>query len=237
MIAPPHHVVVFDLDDTLYLECDYAASGFDAVGRWMVEHHAVAGFAAAAKARFDAGCRGNIFDMALEDIGFAPVDGIIADMVHVYRHHPPDIMLAPDAAAWLDATPPGVAVALLTDGPAASQSRKIAALGLAAKGFWPIVMTDALGGNFGKPHARGFETIETAFGMPPGCFTYVADNALKDFVTPRARGWKTVQIVRKGRLHQAPPRDPSHAAHMVIDSLQQFMTDSCLQQIADERPV
>ena len=30
---------------------------------------------------------------------------------------------------------------------------------------------------------------------------YVADNPLKDFVTPRARGWWTVQVERPERVH------------------------------------
>lgn len=213
------HVTVFDLDDTLYLERDYVASGFAAAGAWLAAERGIHGLGGAAWSCFESGHRGNIFDIALGHLGMTPDPALIACLVGVYRGHVPDIALAPDAAAWLSAPPPNRALALLTDGPVASQSAKIAALGLADHGLSPLVMTGTLGEGCGKPHPRGFCVIESAYGLSPDCFTYVADNAAKDFVTPRRRGWRTVQIRREGRLHQASPIDAEHAADRVITSL------------------
>jgi putative hydrolase of the HAD superfamily len=36
--------VVFDVDDTLYLERDYVRSGFDSVGAWLQRDSGVVGF-------------------------------------------------------------------------------------------------------------------------------------------------------------------------------------------------
>lgn len=212
-------VVVFDLDDTLYLERDFVASGFTAVGAWLAGAHGRDGFAAGAWRHFEAGRRGDIFDATLFDLGMEVDPALIAELVRRYRDHDPDIALADDAAAWLAAPPPGTAIALLTDGVGHCQAKKFAALGLTSHGLWPVVMTGRLGRGFGKPHPRGYCMIADTFDLPPDCFTYVADNAAKDFVTPRRLGWNTVQIVRPGGLHQQPAPDRRHAADKVISSL------------------
>lgn len=212
-------VVVFDLDDTLYLERDYVRSGFAATDRWLVKHHGIAGLADAAWAAFIEGHRGNIFDIALAGLGLVPGADLVPGLVDTYRRHWPSIALAGDAAAWLSRPAVGTALALVTDGPAVSQSNKVAALGLAARGFAPIILTARIGHGCGKPHPRGFQLVSRAFGLPPGRFTYVADNPVKDFLTPRRMGWRTVQIARSERLHRADPPSAEHSAASVIDSL------------------
>lgn len=215
-------VVVFDLDDTLYLERDYVRSGFAAAGRWLAKHHGIAGLADAAWAAFVEGHRGHIFDIALTALGPGPRADLVPELVEAYRRHWPSIALAPDAAAWLSRTAGRTALALVTDGPATSQSNKVAALGLAARGFAPIILTARIGHNCGKPHPRGFQLVSRAFGLPPGRFTYVADNPAKDFLAPRRMGWKTVQIARNERLHRADAPSVAHSADSVIDSLDAF---------------
>lgn len=212
-------LIVFDLDDTLYLERDYVLSGLVSVGDWLLREHALPGFAATAWRHFETGCRGTIFDAALADLGYTPATGFIAELVHIYRNHAPCIALQPDAAAWLAAPPPNSALALLTDGPCASQSRKIAALGLDTGQLWPIVMNDSWGPGYRKPHPRGFEHLQQSHDLPADACVYVADNTSKDFITPRRLGWRTVQIVRPGALHIAPPQSPDHAADAIITSL------------------
>ena len=54
---------------------------------------------------------------------------------------------------------------------------------------------------FWKPHRHGFELIQRRFALPPEAFVYVADNPAKDFVAPRALGWRTVQVVRPEGVH------------------------------------
>ena len=62
--------VVFDIDDTLYLERDYVRSGFRAVGEHVARSTGVDGFSDLAFALFEQGLRGHIFDETLLRLGF-----------------------------------------------------------------------------------------------------------------------------------------------------------------------
>ncbi len=99
-------VVVFDLDDTLYPERSYAFSGFEAVGRWLAEHHAC-GFSPAGRMRelFDTAHRPHVFDVVLQELGIEPSPERVQAMVKVYREHRPAIRLFPDAQEALRAVP------------------------------------------------------------------------------------------------------------------------------------
>ena len=208
MPSLPADRVTFDLDDTLYLERDFAFSGFDAVAA----HLGADGFAATCRALFDSPHRAAIFNEALRRHG---VSAEVPDLVAVYRDHAPQIALCPDAARYLQRGGFG----LITDGPERTQRAKIAALGL-ARFCDQIIPTGQWPAGFGKPHPRAYQAImDAADGRR--C-VYVADNAAKDFVTPNRMGWLTVQILRPGRVHDGQPPDADHAAQAVIDSLDQL---------------
>ncbi|GAA2501973.1 HAD family hydrolase [Winogradskya humida] len=192
-------VVVFDIDDTLYLERDYVASGFAAVEAEL----GIPGFAAAAWNGFLEGRRGTIFDDALAELG---VRADVGRLVRAYRDHRPRIELLQDALnAFEELRDLDVDVAFLTDGPRASQSAKVRALDLAAYGS-PIVITDELGPGFGKPDPRGFQRIADRTGAQT--FAYVADNPSKDFAGPKSLGWSTIRVRRPGGLHHRDASGP-----------------------------
>jgi putative hydrolase of the HAD superfamily len=193
--------VVFDIDDTLYLERDYVRSGFDAVGTFVEAELAVSGFAAAAWSQFEAGVRGRIFDAALDECGVVASPELVTKLVDVYRCHAPAIALLADAIDCLGRAGDRATIAFLTDGPLASQRAKAEALGVQQYGAL-VVYTEELGAGFGKPHTRGFEDIERVTGHAGAQCTYVADNPAKDFVAPRALGWRTVRVRRAGSLHE-----------------------------------
>jgi putative hydrolase of the HAD superfamily len=216
--------VVFDLDDTLYLERDFARSGFAAAGAWLEREVGVSGLAGACQEMFAAGRRSRIFDEAL---GLEANPALVELLVEIYRTHEPTIALAPDAVRYLAARPCPFRAGLITDGPHATQQAKVRALGLdSALEF--IVYTDALGVGYGKPHPRAFELVE-AWAAPDLELVYVADNPLKDFVTPRSRGWWTVQLDRPERVHNFPAPDFAHEAHAHIASLDEL--DACLDRL------
>lgn len=212
-------VFVFDLDDTLYLEREYACSGFAAVGRHMRDELGIEGFAAHCESLLSSGVRGTIFDQALRELGHDGGGGLVDRLVEIYRNHLPQIALAPDAEACL-ARLRGKR-ALITDGPEKMQRAKIAALGL-EQHVELIIATGAWPGDFGKPHPRSFTEVMAWSGQPARAHVYVADNAAKDFITPRALGWRTVQILRPGHIHHAAPPSPGHSAEMVIETLDDF---------------
>ena len=212
----PAHVIVLDLDDTLYLERDFVRSGFAAVSARLTMEGLADGFGDAAWALFEDGRRGDIFNAALAGLGIPVDEGLIDRLVTLYREHEPQIALQPDAARFISKPPAGCALAILTDGHLTTQQNKVRALGLDKAGIMPIVCTGLWGRDYWKPHERGFRHIAGHYGLPADAFTYVADNPAKDFIAPRALGWRTVQIIRPGAIH--PSANP-HPTDLCIESL------------------
>ena len=192
--------VVFDIDDTLYLERDYVRSGFEAAGVWAAQWIGCADFSERCWRRFVAGQRQSIFDEALRECGLAPAAELIQSLVAIYRTHKPSIALAPDADEALRTIREFAHIAVVSDGPATSQSRKAEALGLRSFAD-PVILTEILGNGFSKPHTRAFEQIQAL--RPADRFIYAGDNPAKDFQAPRKLGWITVRVRRPGGLHFA----------------------------------
>jgi len=194
------HLAVFDIDDTLYLERDYVRGGFAAVGAWARTELGVADLGDRAWAAFVAGVRGRIFDEALVACGVTANDTLVPRLVDVYRSHAPAIELLDDVRTWLAGRAADVDLAVVTDGPRASQLAKAAALGLER---WadPVVITEDLGPGRSKPHPAAFACVEAATGLAGAACAYVADNPAKDFAGPQTRGWRTVRVRREGGLH------------------------------------
>ena len=109
---------------------------------------------------------------------------------------------------------------LVSNGPLASQTAKVNALGLA--GFYdPMVLTGAWDPEYSKPHPRAFALIEKTWELSGPQVAYVADNPLKDFVAPRGRGWRTIRVRTPGQLnfgYEAPVAD--FAPDDVCDSVE-----------------
>jgi len=192
--------VVLDIDDTLYLERDYVRSGFEAVGRWAQRELGVDDFADRAWAAFESGSRNTIFDEVLTACGAPTNDATITELVARYRTHPPSIVLAADAEAGLDRWHRVAALAAITDGPLSSQQAKARALGL-DRWTSTVVFTASLGPGKGKPDPAAFELVQEELGVDGKSCVYVADNPAKDFVGPKALGWRTVRVRRRLSLH------------------------------------
>ena len=212
--------VVFDLDDTLYPERQWALSGFRAAERWATTALGLEGLAADMIRLLDEGHRGRIFDMVLaERLGEAPPETVKA-LVAAYRANEPELHLFDDAQWVLDHLAPHMALGLVTDGEEELQAKKIAALGLAPR-FRSLVITGALGPNreFWKPHPKSFETVAAGLPQDGRRLVYVGDNPSKDFVAPNAMGWLTVQIVRPGGIHDGAVTAEGGEPQHVIESL------------------
>jgi putative hydrolase of the HAD superfamily len=192
--------VVFDVDDTLYLERDYVRSGFRAVAEWVRATLGREDFLDRAWTAFEGGVRGSVFDHVLAEYGVAP-NGIVAELVEVYRTHRPAISLLPDARGCLDRLRGPFRLAAVTGGPAESQRAKVEALGLSG---WldPILLTHELGEGFAKPSTESFRVVEEMTGLAGDTCAYVADNPAIDFAGPGARGWRTIRVRRSGSLHE-----------------------------------
>jgi putative hydrolase of the HAD superfamily len=194
--------LVLDVDDTLYLERDYVASGFAAVDSWVEEQLGVSGFGARAWTLFLSGVRGRVFDRTLDALGMRHRDDLIRALVRCYREHEPQISLLPDAAGLIEgAVFAGLRVGVITDGPVESQQAKIRALGL---GEWcdPIIMSAAFPGARPKPDSASFILLQEAWALDPAKLVYIGDNPAKDFRAPNDLGWSTVRVRRPGSLHE-----------------------------------
>lgn len=193
--------VVCDIDDTLYLERDYVCSGFRAVDDHVRSLYAEEGFFESAWALFLNGSRGRIFDEVCDRLGLPTGDATIAEFVAVYRSHAPTISLLPDALAALgEWEAAGCRIAIITDGPVASQRAKVDALGMADRAD-PIVVTEERGPAWRKPSPHAFAAVQRHHGGPSESYVYVADNPSKDFGGPKALGWQTYRVRRAEGLH------------------------------------
>jgi putative hydrolase of the HAD superfamily len=195
--------VVFDIDDTLYLERDYVFSGFAVVGAWARTWLGLPNFGERCREAHESGTRGSVFNRVLEDSGVVPSQEVVGTLVALYRSHLPDIRLCVDARAALTEASARWPVAVITDGPAISQSRKAEALGL-QRFADPIYLTELHGPGCSKPSPVVFKKVEQA--IPARRYVYVADNPAKDFHAPRALRWKSVRVRRPGGLHFAVDR-------------------------------
>ena len=212
-------VVVFDLDDTLYMERSYAFSGFDAVAGWLKERLACP-FDPATRMRelFETGDRGKVFDQLVAELPTPASGDWVSEMVVCFRNHEPEIRTCDDVIEALDRWQGGARLALISDGPFEMQQRKVAALGL-DRWLDPIILTDRWGRECWKPHPRAFEQVSRATGQAGSSCAYIADNASKDFVAPNQLGWVTVKIHRPGAVHADLPAALGGEPQYLVNSL------------------
>ena len=220
MIELCESVIVLDMDDTLYLEADFAVSGFNALCSQFGDRFDGPKFVEDCTASLYCGERGNIFNLALEAQGLEAEPQLIAQLISAYRSHSPDIRLCDDSERFLVRTG-NRQTGLVTDGPEVTQASKVRALNLSTR-IDHIVLTDSLPQGFAKPHPRPFQEIEQLSGAPSSSHVYIADNGAKDFLAPNTLGWRTVQILREGRIHDGVPTTPDHRAQSSIVSLDEI---------------
>ena len=228
----PIHTIVFDLDDTLYPESDFVHSGFVAADAWLRREQGIEGFLERALRLFAAGQRGTIFNQALAELGAPEADALVRRLVAVYREHEPALTLEPAAEAVLAWAESRFELALITDGFAAVQARKIRALDLERRIACRII-TDELGREFWKPHPAAFRKVMEVLPGPADGYVYVADNPRKDFVAPRRLGWRTLRLRRPGGEHAAYVAGEQEAAEREVASLAEL--PSCFRSIQVSR--
>lgn len=223
--------VVFDLDDTLYLERDFAFSGFDAIARQFADEiNAPFDVAARCRELFDSPHRARVFNQLLVEANTPHADTLVPRMIEAFRTHQPRISLCPDASAAITRLKSRFKFGLITDGFLIAQHSKVTALGLTAR-FHSIVLTDQWGREFWKPHPRAFETVASQLHVDHAACAYVGDNPTKDFIAPNALGWTTVMICRDGAIHHSdqntianlPPENRPHDQINSLDDLERVL--------------
>lgn len=187
-------MIIFDLDDTLYLERDYVFSGFAAVAKWCEDELGIDAATTLSEFRqlFDEGVRGETFDRWLMRRNL-PSDRWVVPMVEAYRRHTPQIRPFPHIPEMLSDLAKETTLALISDGFEPVQRGKLDALKLASH-FDDITFTDSLGRDARKPSPAAFHALAKRKSVEPAHAVYVADNPLKDFRAARAAGMKSIRF-------------------------------------------
>ncbi|MCI8459632.1 MAG: HAD-IA family hydrolase [Clostridia bacterium] len=183
--------VVFDLDDTLYPEIDYVHSGFVAVANEVGKKFGIAN-SDTKLMRLFAENTSNVFDR------FAIMHGLdnkeVKNLIELYRDHVPDIVLSDEVKTTLtNLRQKGYKLGIITDGRPRGQHHKIAALGLGNM-VDNIIVTDELGIQFRKPHAKAFSLMCDRFNIVPTQMIYVGDNPQKDFAVKSCLPIMTIHL-------------------------------------------
>tara|TARA_A100001015_G_scaffold284122_1_gene350180 strand:- start:5791 stop:6450 length:660 start_codon:yes stop_codon:yes gene_type:complete len=178
-------VVVFDLDDTLYLEKDYQASGYRSVINLLCSLYPVK--KQELEKIVDKG--GDVLEGFVNEIGHPSIKEAL--LWH-YRIHLPNISLSNDVKILLNSLKSkGIPIVILTDGRSITQRQKLLALGLDKYLFYISDEYDGLT----KPNVTRFKMIEK---MIPSCkYIYVGDNIDKDFLAPNELGWLSIGLKPK----------------------------------------
>jgi putative hydrolase of the HAD superfamily len=199
---------LFDLDDTLYPEQQFVRGGLRAVARRLAarfdrEADAVERELVEILARDG---RGKVFDTFLARRGIAAA-GLVPALVRAYREHTPELSLDPEALPLLARLRAlGLRLGLVTDGLAAVQRRKIAALGLDAW-FEAIVCTDELGPDQAKPSPRPFLAALARLGVAPQEAYHVGNDPTRDVAGAQAAGLRAVLIASDASCPRAVTPD------------------------------
>lgn len=212
--------LVFDLDDTLYLERDYVRSGFRAVARFCAERfgYEMDEVAHELESLFEEEPRLPAFDRWLASKSLS-VETHRREMVDVYRAHQPALRPVDGAAETLAELAKAHTLGLLTDGSSRRQRAKLDALGIASL-FSEIVVSEDLGPATAKPDRRLFREIADKLETPPNDCVYLADNPEKDFIGARRAGFGSIRVRLPGGLRaHLEPRSIEYAPDLEITDL------------------
>jgi putative hydrolase of the HAD superfamily len=188
--------LVFDLDDTLYLERRFALSGYAAVANHLASAHGlnrrdVFGFL---RRELGAGRRADVFQRLVMRFGL-PL-AIVEELLAVYRDHAPSLRLPATTRRVLGAARESWRVGILTNGPPALQRRKVAALGLASL-VDAVIFAHEVGN--GKPDPAVFHCACDALGVEPTSAVMAGDDPWRDVDGARRAGLMSIRL-RQGPL-------------------------------------
>ena len=211
--------ILFDLDDTLYMEKEFVKSGFKAVASFIQNDNGIDEDIVYDNllSIFNSGKRKNIFDTYISKFG--KINFSISELVDLYRSHLPNINLLPGIHEYLILLNKDYKLGLVTDGYIQTQKNKINALGL-NNIFDQILITEELGRKFWKPSIVPFSTICDKLGVIPTDAIYIADNPKKDFKGPNQLGMDSMRLrLREGEHYRSEPSNKGFAPAIDVYSV------------------
>ena len=185
--------ILFDLDETLYLERRFALSGFAAVARAVaadagIGAHPIFARLAGALRR---GERAIAFQQLCSVLGWP--ESRVDRLIDIYRTHAPNLRLPLRTRRTLGVLRPEWRLGIVTNGPAGIQAAKIDTLGLESL-VDTVIYASRCGLGGGKPSPEPFVTAARRLGvMLPRC-VFVGDDPRCDIGGARRVGMKTIRI-------------------------------------------
>ena len=200
--------LVFDLDDTLYPERKYVESGFKAVAK------AIAGQSGGKPANYfdfmitalEQNGRGRIFDDLLEQFSLPAEKFPIETLVNLYRQHEPLIELYPGVEEMLRRLRKNYRLAIVTDGTAIMQRRKITALALCTMVDEVIYCWELAAP---KPSPDGFQAAMQQLAVTPADTIIIGDRPDHDLAAAFAIGCLAIRIASNRFAHLPSPNHPT----------------------------
>jgi putative hydrolase of the HAD superfamily len=184
-----------DLDDTIYPELTYLESGYRAVAVHIARTTGTDAAAVFARLHYEQlkFGRTGAFDRLVAHFGWTLS---IRELVQVYRAHNPTLMPYPQAFEAIKALRTVAPVAIVTDGAATIQRRKVEALGLADH-VDAIVLCDEAGAP--KPDPIGYRKAARQLDRAIGEAVIIGDDPFHDLEAARRLMVRAVRV-RTGRL-------------------------------------
>lgn len=179
-------VIVFDLDDTLYNEIDFLKSAFKEISLLVASDTYLKTY----QKMLDLYYSGNdVFDYIVEQYP----NYTKSNLIFLYRNHFPSIQPFEGVNDILNKLSRIYYLAIITDGRSVTQRNKIKALKLDSF-IDEYIISEEIGSE--KPNIKNFKLIQDKFNCKK--YTYVADNILKDFISPNTLGWLTIGLRNNG---------------------------------------
>lgn len=193
--------VVFDLDDTLFLESDYVQTGFACVEEYISKNYLVDVKKGLLYDLFLKDKR-NVYDRALDSLGINYTKSDMEKLVEIYHNHIPRGIKLTDGALEVlkHLKTSGYKLGMITDGRPVGQNNKIDCLGIRDL-FDKIIITDDLGIEFRKPNEKAFTLMAQTLGVKYEEMVYIGDNATKDFAVMKKLPIKTIQFIHHNRIY------------------------------------
>jgi putative hydrolase of the HAD superfamily len=214
--------VLLDMDDTLYDEMSFVASGFRAVAKDMAGRCGIEPPQLVEEMMeiLQRDGRGKVFDTALKGYGVHD-EQYVQYLVDLYRRHQPQIKVFEDVCPVLELLKRrGLRIGVITDGHGPTQRRKFEALEI-EKYIDIFIATDDLGAAYWKPHPLAFAKALDKLSVTPQLAACVGDNPTKDFKGPRSLGMLTIHITRRRTCDASICQAVHHASdfHRVAEIL------------------
>lgn len=200
--------LIFDVDDTLYIEKDYIRSGFTLLCK-VLKAKGVEADVDSFVACFSTNASEAI-EKYLKSLR-CYTEALHKELLQLHREHIPNIQPFPNVEPLLQKLKAmGIPLGIISDGTALAQNNKLIGLGLKHY-FDYIVFSDALGGaHCRKPCDVSFRYIQKQMQIPFENMLYIGDNCDRDFYPVNHLGMRGLQLLNEKGVYYGK-QYPNHA--------------------------